>query len=262
MVTRRFWKIKLNTQTSNMHVFKHGFLFLLILAGVYSCGIYREVVKEELPVVLGLEGLKIRCAPSDTVESVLIKNAEAIFDTGEQRYETQLTVYAVKDSMMYFSAVNNGFEVLRGAIEKDSIRIIDRLNKIVYLTPVKRRFGFHHPVDFEDIQNLVHGYFLCDDLDKAEDVDFFHIRFDFDDAMVRKNIFYDRESLKLDKFEYYHVRTDKYLMGERQEDGFQIYSNFIINNLKVFTRGGEVSFNEHIRVKMDYNKRRYTRVDM
>jgi len=217
----------------------------------------------EPPAVLsGMDGLRQACSTADTVQSVLIRKAEALFDTGEERYEATVTVYAVRDSMIYFSAVNSGFEVLRGSIEPDSITVIDRMNKIVYLSPVKRRFGYSHPVDFPDVLNLIDRFFLCDDLDRAQETDFSSIVFDFEDPLVKKQLSLGRVGLKLDQFEYYHSQTDKYLVGERKEDGFHIFSNFMVGHLEVKARGGEVMYNQHIRVKMQVNPRRYTLVKL
>jgi hypothetical protein len=223
-----------------------------------QCGALREVVVEEPPKPIGLEGLGWICEPSDTVRNIYISKAEAMITSGEERYETQLSIYAVRDSLIYFSAVNAGFEILRGTIEKDSIRVIDRLNKILYLTPVKRRLGYSHPVDYTDIQRLVSTYFLCDDLDRGREVDFSTMVFEFSEELVRKQIYLGRESLKMDKFEFYHTRTDKYLVGERLDDGFRIMSNFIISDLEVKASGGERLYNMAIPVKMDVNLRRYS----
>jgi hypothetical protein len=235
---------------------------LVLLGSIFSCRAYREVVTEKSTTMPGMEGLRQNCLPADTVRSVVIRKAGALFDTGTERYEAQVTVYALRDSLVYFSAVNSGFEVLRGLINKDSIRVIDRLNKVVYSSPVKRRFGYSHPVDFQDVQNLVSSFYLCDDLHVAHEADFLHIVFDFEDPLIKKQISYGRESLKLDKFEFYHTATDKYLMGERGEEGFRIYTNFLVDKLEISARGGERTYNESIPVKMDVNRRRYTFVNL
>ncbi len=62
------------------------------------------------------------------------------------------------------------------------------------------------------------GYFICDDLHLARESDFSHIEFDFDEPLIKKRISFDRETLKMDKFEFYHTQTHKYLMGERDDD--------------------------------------------
>ncbi len=64
--------------------------------------------------------------------------AESLIITEDERYEATVTIYAVKDSLIYMSAVNSGFEILRATVEPDTIRVIDRLNKVVYQTPVKK----------------------------------------------------------------------------------------------------------------------------
>jgi hypothetical protein len=239
-------------------------ILILVVSGLLleQCRVSREVAQPEVPSLVGMEGLIDACRPADTIHNVLISKAEALFITKEERYETQVTLYAVRDSLIYFSAVNSGFEILRGAVDKDTIRVIDRLNKIVYSTPVRKRFGYQHPVNFDDIQNLVSGYFICDDLHRGMEPDFFHIVFDFSESFVKKKIYYNRESLKMDKFEFYHTQTNKYLVGEREENGFRILTNMMITEFEIMTNGGEVSFNSHIPIKMDVNRKKYTFVSL
>ena len=60
-------------------------------------------------------------------------------------------------------------KLLGPALNKDSIKVINRLNKIVYSRPLKRQFGYQYPVDFEDLQNILSAYYLCDDLEWPDD---------------------------------------------------------------------------------------------
>ncbi len=50
-------------------------------------------------------------------------------------------------------------------------------------------------------------------------------------------------------------------MGERSDGGFKIYSNFMVNEFEVLAKGGTLSYNESIEVKMDMNRRKYTFVN-
>lgn len=114
-------------------------IILLVCAFFLTqCRAYKEVVETEAPNMVGLVGLKEACLPADTVHSVLIHKAESLIITEDERYEATVTIYAVKDSLIYMSAVNSGFEILRATVEPDTIRVIDRLNKVVYQTPVKK----------------------------------------------------------------------------------------------------------------------------
>ena len=47
-------------------------------------------------------------------------------------------------------------------------------------------------------------------------------------------------------------------MGERIEKGFKIYSNFMITAFEITAEGGEISYNQDMKVKMDVNPRKYT----
>lgn len=241
-------------------------LSLIVMTLLFTqCGAFRElqepeapVLEEEAPTLKGMEALREICSHSDTVSSVLIKKAEALFITGEERYEAQLSIYAIKDSLIYLSAVNSGFEILRASVSKDTIRVIDRINKVVYISPVKKRFGYQNPINFNDVQNLISKYYLCDNLDDAKELDFYHLGFHFNEPETRKDILLDRETLRLDKFEFINTETGKYFMGERSSEEIKVYSNFMINNLEIVAKGGEVVYNQSIEVKMGVNRRKYT----
>jgi hypothetical protein len=47
-------------------------------------------------------------------------------------------------------------------------------------------------------------------------------------------------------------------MGERLEDSFKIYSNFMITDVEIIARGGERTFNKEVKVKMEVNPRKYS----
>jgi hypothetical protein len=242
---------------------RSGIIFLLAsIMALTQCRAYREVVQPDLPVLAGMEGLSEACVASDTIRNVLISKAESLIITGDERYEAVVTLFAVRDSMIYISVVNSGFEIIRAAVDKDSIRVIDRINKIVYSTPVKRRFGYNHPVIFDDVQNLISRYFLCDVLDMGLEPDFDHVIFNFDEIVVKKRISFDRESLVMDRFEFYHLKTNKFLKGEREADGFRILTNFMITEFEIMAKGGTVSYNQNIPVKMEVNRRRYTFINL
>ena len=82
--------------------------------------------------------------------------------------------------------------------------------------------------------------------------------FEFDESNIKKRIILDRAELDMRIFEFYHQKTDEYLMGERQEGSFKIYSNFMITKFEIAATGGEMTFNRDINVKMDVNPRKYT----
>lgn len=232
------------------------FLFALLLFS--ECGVMKEALKPEVPDLLGMEGLIASCANTDTIQTILIKKAEAILNYDNERYEANLTLYSKRDSIIYLSAVSSGYEILRASVKHDSIKVIDRINKIVYSSPLQRRFGYQYPVSFNDLQNLIARFYLCNDMEFGTDDHQNSILFEFDENYIKKRIVLSRVDLQLNIFEFYHQKTDRYLMGERLEDAFKIYSNFMITEFEIIARGGERSLNRDIKIKMEVNPRKYT----
>ena len=227
-----------------------------------QCRISRQLVKPDPPRPEGMEGLSMICPSSDTIHSILVSKSEALLTFDNERYEVTLTLYSKKDSIIYLSAVNSGFEILRASVEPDTIRVIDRLNRIVYRTPLYKRFGYQHPVDFNDLQNLISSYFLCDDLELGKNSQSGGIGFEFDRTNIKKRIHLDGNSLKFKTFEFYHHKTNEYVMGERTPEGIKIFSNFMISDFEIFAQGGVLSYNREVKVKMSVNPSRYDYIDL
>lgn len=231
-------------------------LFTLIVLS--ECRAIREAPLPEAASLQGMEGLVQSCYGSDTVHNIFIKKAEAILTYDKERYEVNISLYSKKDSIIYLSAVNSGYEILRASVKHDSIKVIDRMNKIVYSAPLQRKYGYQYPVNFHDLQNLIASYYLCDDLELGSDDHQNNILFEFDENYIKKRITLNRVDHQMNIFEFYHQKTDRYLMGERLEDAFKIYSNFMITEIEIIARGGERAINREIKIKMDVNPRKYT----
>ena len=231
-------------------------LFALLL--LKECGGLKGILEPELPELGGMEGMIQSCEAGDTAQTILIKKAEAILIYDDERYEVSLTLYSKRDSFIYLSAVNSGYEIIRASVNIDSIKVIDRINKIVYRAPLQRKLGYQYPVSFRDLQNLIASYYLCDDFQYARDDQKTNIVFDFDEDYIKKRIVFDRMGLEMNLFEFYHQRTDLYLMGERLDNSFKIYSNFMITDVEIIARGGDRSYNREVKVKMEVNPRKYT----
>lgn len=249
---------------------KYSHITLIVIAGfiLAQCSVKRKVsgpettaVTEKSPREMGLEGFTGLCEDCDTISSIYISKAEAVFKSNDERYEALVSIYALRDSLIYMSVVNSGFEIIRAAIDQDSIMVIDRLNKLVYTSPVYKRLGYQNPVDFSDIQNLVSRYYLCDEVDRAIEIDFNRLGFSFNEAQVQKRIILNRESLLMESFEFVHNQTGRYFMGERSQEGFKIYSNFMVDEFEVLARGGSIRYNSSVDVKMNVNRRKYTFVN-
>jgi hypothetical protein len=228
----------------------------------------RKVTAPDLPGIsdpasakVGIEGLSEICRAYDTISSVLISKAETVFSSNDESYEAAVTIYAIRDSLIYMSVVNSGFEIIRAAINKDSIIVIDRINKVIYTSQVSKRLGFQNPVNFDDIQNLVSRYYLCDEIEEAQEINFAQLGFFFNEPRIKKSIILNRESLVMDRFEFVHSETKSYFMGERSEEGFKIFSNFMVNDFEVLAKGGRITYNQTIEVKMNMNRRKYSFVN-
>lgn len=233
---------------------------MMMMASLFlrQCGVMKDISPTANPRLYGMEDLIQECNTRDTLRSILISKAEAILTYDDERYEVELTLYSKRDSIIYLSAVNSGFEILRASVKQDSIKVIDRLNKIVYTTPLEKRFGYQYPVNFNDLQNLIDKRYLCDDLGFARDDQRSTIVFDFDERYIKKRIILNRMGMDLDVFEFYHQKTNQYLMGEYRDEAIKIYSNFMIAEFEISANGGKRSFNREIDVKMEVNPRKYT----
>jgi hypothetical protein len=202
------------------------------------------------------------CVALDTIESFLLSKAEAIMTYDDERYEVTLTLYSKKDSILYLSAVNSGYEIIRASADHDTIRVIDRLNKVIYRTPLHRQFGYQFPVNFDDLQRISCIYYLCGAWGTGYQDDRLVYELEFDQPLVKKRIQLQKNEMQMDIFEFYHQKTGKYLMGERIEGGFKIYANLMIGYFEVEAKGGTLEFNRDLKVKMGVNPRRYTYIDL
>ena len=234
------------------------FLWIVIALALPQCKLSKLAQRQSSPVLEGMEGLRQQCAAPDTIQSLLIKKADAMLLFDNERYEVTVTLYSKRDSIIYLSAVNSGYEIIRASVNRDSIKVIDRLNRIVYRTPLVRKFGYQFPVDFKDLQNLLGSFYLCDQLEFAVDDLVDEVKFEMDENYIKKRIHINRHNLKWNLFEFYHQKTDQYLMGERKEDKLKVYSNFMISKFEMEASGGTILYNQEMEVKMKVNPRKYT----
>ena len=210
------------------------------------------------PESIVMESMVRDCMNGYSIHSILITKAEAILTFDNERYEVVITLYSKRDSIIYLSAVNSGFEIIRASVNQDSIKVINRLDKIVYSAALKKKLGYQYPVNFQDLQNLISNNYLCNYLEFARDDYQNSIVFDFDESRIKKRIILNRVGLDLNIFEFYNQKTDLYLMGERRNGTFKIYSNFMITEFEITASGGNRTFNRDIEIKMDVNPRKYS----
>jgi len=238
------------------------FLILIILLLSFSlqqCKIVSVLGGESEKGKPGITGYMDLCLKADTIRTVTISKAEAIITFQGERYEAKLTLYHQLDSFIYISAVSSGYEVFRGTIDEDSIKFIDRVNKIVYHSPMRKRFGYQHPVSFNNLENLTSIFGVCQLLSEAQDYSDDYILFDTSEEFNNKKIYIDRQNFKLEKFEFLNTRSNEYIFGEKTETGtFLFSSNFILNDFEVKASGGEIVYNRNISINMEVNRRKYS----
>ena len=245
-------------------IFKPGGWVVLGMAlwvALQGCSVFKKAIETGKPASTGVEEIQAACIENDTVKSVLITGSEAVMEFMDERYEVSLSLYSVKDSIIYLSAVSSGYEIVRALMDRDSIKVIDRINRIVYRTPLHRQFGYQYPVQFQDIQHLISKYYLCDILDSGiarEE----RIVFELDEEEVKKRIWWGNREMELELFEFYHRVTGQYLMGEKTEEGLRVYFNFMVNPFELTAWKGETAYNREVEVKMNVNSRRYTFTDL
>jgi hypothetical protein len=236
-------------------------IFITGVLLLHQCKAGKNLILPSAPHA-GANNWETRCLAVDTIHSFLISNVEAILNYEDERYEVTLTLYSRKDSILYISAVNSGYEIIRASVDHDTIRVIDRLNKVVYRTPLYRKFGYQFPVNFEDLQHISSLYYLCGEDRIGEIPKDEKVILEYDMPSIKKRISLSKNGQQMDIFEFYHQKTGQYLMGEKVEGGYKIYSNLMVAKFEIIARGGSLVFNRDLEVKMDVNPRRYSFIDL
>ncbi|HER07731.1 MAG TPA: DUF4292 domain-containing protein [Bacteroides sp.] len=222
-----------------------------------------EKVKEEIkPSRPELTVLETICLAEDTIKNIMIHGAEALIAFEDEKYEVKITLFVEKDSIIYLSAIYSGFEIIRASVEQNSIKLIDRLNRIVYRTPLNKEYGYQHPVNYRDLQCVVSRYFLCREGAQMLAGSGESVTYDMDETYIKKRIVAEKKDLSLRTFEFYHRKTNEYLMGERTGEGLKIYTNFMIGNIVITARGGTTVYNHDVDVKMEVNEDKYTFIEL
>lgn len=239
------------------------FIVIFIFLSFQQCKVMEriEVVGEKKEY--GLQGYINQCQHLDTIKTVTISKADAIITFQGDRYEARLSLFHRLDSIIFLTAVSNGYEVFRGSVDHDSIRVIDRINRTVYISPMNKRFGYKHPVSFRNFETLTSLYGCCDLVGNAYDFLEGNILFDISEEFITRKIYLDRQTFGLNKFEFFNTRSNEYIVGEKQEGkGFRFFSNFLINDFEILASGGEIMYNQPMEVNMEVNRRRYSFIEL
>ena len=80
-----------------------GLLLILLLTAMAlpQCKVAREAQRQNAPVSKGVDGLRELCVSLDSVQTLLIKKAEAILMFDNERYEVTVTLFSKRDSIIY-----------------------------------------------------------------------------------------------------------------------------------------------------------------
>jgi hypothetical protein len=183
----------------------------------------------------------------------------ADFIIGENSYNSKLALYYVPDSLIFISAVNAGFEIVRIGITRDSAVFINRIDKLVYIYKSGENEN-PPPIEFRDLEYLVNKHVVCA---------FKGVEFKTDGEVVvdrslrdvRKVINYSDSDLSLRRFEFFQKKTGEYIMGERAiNQRLIIFSNYLVGDLQIEAYGGQFELNRMINADMSFNKKKYNTI--
>lgn len=243
-------------------------LLVLVAVGTVQCSVFRKASETQVPEEAsprsysGLSGFSDFCIQEDSVNSFVHRGATTVLHLDGARYEAGLTAYVVRDSLIYLSFVNSGFEIIRAIANPDSLWVIDRMSKVVYQTAFKRRFGHVLPADFQDLQALVYPTFRCNWPIGVRESGQGSLNLEREAPDVLKRINLASDGLSLQNFEFRHQRTGSYIMGEGSELGTRIFTNLFYGSMEAFITPGTTDHNRRINVRTQIPSRKYTTIEI
>ena len=235
-------------------------LYILFLSLVVSsCFTTRKTlnIPVEIPGVNSLDSL---CLSPTHYKSLFINKVKATVTLDGEEYDAKVSLYYIPDSVIFLTAANTGFEIIRAAITADSTVFINRIDKVVYIYR-ESDLGYKAPVDFRDLEFLMNQGMVCEEMNALiETKD--GIQLDFSGDYINKKITYSPNNLKINKFEFFHTKTSEYIVGEiTDSDTLSVFSNYIFDDVEIKATGGEIEFNREISVNISFNKNKYTILD-
>ncbi len=234
-------------------------LIVLIFSVVVlsSCGTSRKTLSGKHALPATKDELLSYCDTVSAFHSLYMNKIKAEIWLDGERYDAKIAIYYVPDSVVYVSAMNAGFEIIRAGITADSTLIINRIDKTVIVYDPSG-LGAAPPVDFNDLQYLLNRPGLCGFDGKRTINDSLFI-FDRSTFNIKKVIKLGTEGLVLKGFEYFQKKSGKYIVAERMPDNaLEILSNFIFDDVKIIAESGEIEYNKAYSVKLNYNRAKYT----
>jgi len=232
-------------------------LFILLLSLVVSsCFTSRRTtdLTREIPEGIDMDTL---CMNSKNYESLFISKVKATVNLDGEMYDAKVSLYYIPDSVIFLTAANTGFEIIRAAINADSTVFINRIDKFVYIYK-ENNLGYKAPVEFKNLEYLLNQGMVCEEkglLHKTND----GMQLDFSGDYINKKLTYNTKTLKISKFEFFHTKTSEYIVGEIENtDTLSVFSNYIFDDVEIKATGGEIEFDREIKVDISFNKNKYT----
>lgn len=208
----------------------------------------------------GESNISFICDSLAGIKSLYINKIDALLKIDDEKYESRISLYYVPDSIIYLSAVNAGFELMRAGITEDSTIVINRLEKMVYIIKENDK-GYNAPIDFFDLELLLNRKKFCNQRDKLGTIEKDSI-LNYSTFNITKKITFDPTYLHIKKFEFFHKKTGEYIVGEvDKENELLIYSNYILDDLIIKANRG-VKDNKHININLSANKNKYIFIEL
>lgn len=235
---------------------KYYWFILFTFFSISSCSVLEVNKKqnENEPLLLDIDQF---CETQESYKSLKISKIQSSFLIDDERYDAKLSIYYIPDSIVYFTAVNSGFEILRGAIFPDSLYLINRLEKIVYIdryTSVNQ----DETISFNDIELLLNKTYLCADKHNLEMKDDSYI-WDKSTQNVTRKINWNNNFSKIDSFQFFNKKTGEYVLGELVKNGsINIYSDYIIGPMEVTAYKGFIEYDIQLSIKLSVNRAKYS----
>lgn len=234
--------------------FRAGFSALLLLF-VFSCSSVKKVAKVSATGNAGPVKLSQFCDSAQDFKSLYFNQANIQIHAGEENYVAKITIYYIPDSVIFVTAANSGFEVIRAGIWKDSTVFINRSEKEVYKIDTYNS-NAPPPVDFSDLELLINKNKWCNLQELKNEKGKYILDRSVQD--IKKVIKRNESDLGVTEFEFFQKKTGEYAVGERNENGILfVFSNYIVKDLELSVEIGGWLPDKVIDVNMDFNPLRY-----
>ncbi len=213
-----------------------------------GCGQQRHLISSN-------EGIA-DCSDAEVYKTLYINKIDAKVSLNDDSYDAKLVLYYVPDSIIFLSASNAGFEIVRIGVFQDSTVLINRIDKMVFILK-NDSMGNPPPVNFNDLEFLLDKNIRCRKKEGAVRKDDLLV-YDFSVQDIAKYARVNRVNQDLHNFEFFQKKTGEYLVGEFAADGeIVLYSNFIVDNITIKARGGNLTLNKILEIDLKVNKAKY-----